>query len=83
MMTAYNILGLSTYHGFDFIAPDAGRDQMLWEQAIDAKFYGKGKPFQEEDFDAFLGDYAVLSDLPCLGFTEEFVQMYPKVSVNT
>ncbi|KAF2195141.1 hypothetical protein K469DRAFT_722441 [Zopfia rhizophila CBS 207.26] len=60
MMAAYNILGLTTYHGFDFIVrPD---DQVEWENAIDAKFYGKGRLFEREDFDALLGEF--LSDFP-------------------
>ncbi|KAF2477675.1 uncharacterized protein BDR25DRAFT_299522 [Lindgomyces ingoldianus] len=79
MMAAYNALGLSTYHGFDFIARPS--DQILWEKAIDAKFYGRGRPFEKDDFDAFLGDFQVLSDFPVLGFTEEFIKMYPHAKV--
>ena len=79
MMAAYNTLGYSTYHGFDFMARPS--DQILWEQAIDSKFYGKGKPFVKEDFDAFLGEFQILSDFPVLGFAEEFLQMYPEVGL--
>ncbi|EEH20498.2 hypothetical protein PABG_07854 [Paracoccidioides brasiliensis Pb03] len=76
MMAAYQILGLRTYHGFDFV--ERTSDQVQWERAIDAKFYGKGKPLAREDFDAFLGDFHVLSDMPVIGFSEEFVDMYPE-----
>ncbi|PGH27347.1 hypothetical protein AJ80_01059 [Polytolypa hystricis UAMH7299] len=79
MMSAYNTLGLTTYHGFDFMARSS--DQVVWEKAIDGKFYGKGKPFEKEDFDAFLGEFAVLSDFPVIEFAEELVKMYPEAKV--
>ncbi|PGH00598.1 hypothetical protein GX51_05697 [Blastomyces parvus] len=79
MMAAYKILGFTIYNGFMF--GDRAGDQPLWERAIDAKFYGKGKPFAREDFDAFLGEFEVLSDVPVIGFTEEFVEMYPEAKI--
>ncbi|EEH37613.2 hypothetical protein PAAG_08031 [Paracoccidioides lutzii Pb01] len=79
MMAAYQILGLRTYHGFDFV--ERTSDQVQWERAIDAKFYGKGKPLAREDYDAFLDDFHVLSDMPVIGFSEEFVDMYPEAKV--
>ncbi|OAX81408.1 hypothetical protein ACJ72_04253 [Emergomyces africanus] len=79
MMAAYKILGLTTYHGFNFV--ERTRDQTQWERAIDAKFYGKGRPFEREDFDAFLGEFGVLSDVPAIGFSEEFIEMYPDAKV--
>jgi hypothetical protein len=79
MMQAYQRLGLQTYHGFDFIEND--EHQVQWKKAIDAKFYGKGKPFTKADFDAFLGDYSVISDFPFIGFWEEFLEWYPEARV--
>jgi hypothetical protein len=79
MMQAYQKLGLTTYHGFDFIEND--EHQVRWKKAIDAKFYGKGRLFTKADFDAFLGDYAVVSDIPFLGFWEEFLDWYPDAKV--
>jgi hypothetical protein len=32
---------------------------VLWHQAIDAKYHGKGKPFAGEDFDKMLWRYDV------------------------
>lgn len=32
-----------------------------WIKALEAKFEGKGKPFEKEDFDELLGDFAVSS----------------------
>src|SRR6266487_374447 len=78
MKAAYEELGLSTYHGFVYVErPD---HQILWLRAIEAKFYGKGKPFGRKEFDEFLGEFAVLSDFPVLGFTEELLEAYPDVS---
>ncbi|PGH29361.1 hypothetical protein GX50_07885 [[Emmonsia] crescens] len=79
MMAAYKTLGLTTYHGFNFV--ERTSDQPLWERAIDAKFYGNGKLFKREDFDAFLGEFEVLSDVPAIGFSEEFIEMYPEAKV--
>lgn len=79
MKAAYEKLGLPTYHGFDFI--DNPQHQILWEKAIDAKWYAKGKPFSREEFDSFLGEYAVLSDVPVIGFSEELLEAYPEAKV--
>jgi Sulfotransferase domain len=66
MKAAYEKLGIPTYHGFDFIVNP--EHQILWKRAIDAKYYDKGKPFTKADFDAFLGDYGAMCDMPSLGF---------------
>ncbi|PGH16543.1 hypothetical protein AJ79_01649 [Helicocarpus griseus UAMH5409] len=79
MMAAYRILGLSTYHGFDYAARPG--DQIEWDRAIDAKFYGKGKPYEREDFDRILGEFAVISDVPAIAFSEELVRMFPEAKV--
>jgi hypothetical protein len=78
MKAAYEELGLPTYHGFVYI--EHQEHQILWLKAIEAKFYGKGKPFGKKEFDSFLGEWAVLSDFPVLGFTEELLKVYPDVS---
>ena len=79
MMAAYQELGYTTYHGFQYMAIGGGPAQIEWERAIDAKWYGKGKPFTKEDFDELLGEYEVLSDFPVVGFSEELLEMYPEV----
>jgi Sulfotransferase domain len=78
MKAAYETLGLRTYHGFEFIENTS--HQIEWGKAIDAKFYGKGTLYMKEDFDRFLGEYAVLSDFPFLFFWDDFVEWYPDVS---
>ncbi|KAF2134361.1 hypothetical protein P153DRAFT_254175, partial [Dothidotthia symphoricarpi CBS 119687] len=83
MMEAYKILGYTKYHGFDYIDPSRRHNLPKWEAAIDAKFYEKGRPYTKEDFDQddFLGEFEVLSDFPCLAFTEEFLEWYPDAKV--
>jgi hypothetical protein len=54
-----------------------------WDKAVQAKFYARGKPFVREDWDRFLGEYAVLSDIPVLAFSEELLAQFPDVSALT
>lgn len=79
MKKAYETLGLPTYHGFDWI--QRPNDQVQWDKAIKAKFYGEGPMLTKKDFDELLGDFEVLSDFPFLGFWEEFVEWYPEAKV--
>ena len=34
-------------------------DARMWEEAADAEYYGKGKPFGKEEWDQLLGDCQV------------------------
>jgi hypothetical protein len=34
-------------------------DLTFWNEALQAKLHGQGKPFGREEFDKFLGDYNV------------------------
>lgn len=36
------------------------RDAEMWIEAYDAKYFGKGKPFQREDWDQLLGHCQVM-----------------------
>ena len=77
MKAAYEELGLPTYHGFVFM--DRQDTQIQWRKAVEAKFYGQGKPFGRAEFDRMLGEWAVLSDLPVIGFSDELLEAYPEV----
>ncbi|KAK1506516.1 uncharacterized protein CCOS01_16568 [Colletotrichum costaricense] len=78
MKAAYEELGMPTYHGFVYI--ERPQDHLRWFDAVQAKYYGKGKPFTTEDFDDLVGEWAVVSDNPVIGFVEELLQTYPEVS---
>lgn len=78
MKAAYEELGLPTYHGFEYmLRPD---DQKAWTEAYLAKYEGKGSPFGRKEFDEILKGWAVLSDCPVLGFTDDLLEAYPEVS---
>ncbi|KAJ3960975.1 hypothetical protein N0V92_002325 [Colletotrichum tropicale] len=79
MKAAYEELGLPTYHGFEYmLRPD---DQKAWTEAYLAKYEGKGTPFGRKEFDEILKGWAVLSDCPVLGFTDDLLEAYPEAKV--
>ncbi len=43
------------------------RDSIMWREALDAKYNGKGEPFTREDWDCLLGE-AQVHDHPSLLF---------------
>ncbi|KAH7094592.1 P-loop containing nucleoside triphosphate hydrolase protein [Paraphoma chrysanthemicola] len=53
----------------------------LWTEAIEAKHFGKGKPYDREEFDKLLGDYDVVKCPHALLFSEELVKAYPEARV--
>ncbi|KXH62960.1 hypothetical protein CSAL01_03910 [Colletotrichum salicis] len=79
MKAAYEELGMPTYHGFVYIKRP--QDHLRWFDAVQAKYYGKGKPFTDEDFDDLVGDWAVVSDNLAIGFVEELLKTYPEAKV--
>ncbi|KAH7043363.1 P-loop containing nucleoside triphosphate hydrolase protein [Macrophomina phaseolina] len=50
----------------------------LWTEAIEAKYLGKGKKYDREEFDKLLGDYDVVKCPHALLFAEELVKAYPE-----
>ncbi|KAL8762519.1 MAG: hypothetical protein Q9184_001479 [Pyrenodesmia sp. 2 TL-2023] len=79
MQLALNILGFPCYHGITLIANV--RDTEMWNEALDAKFFGKGDPFKRQDWDQLLGNYSAIADLPAILFAEELLQCYPDSKV--
>lgn len=73
-------LGFNVYHMVKAIqSPKTNLD--LWREAIDAKFYGKGKKWGREEFDKLLGNYDGVADVPCATFAEELIEAYPEAKV--
>ncbi|KAF4779697.1 endonuclease exonuclease phosphatase family protein [Colletotrichum scovillei] len=68
MKAAYEELGMPTYHGFVYI--ERPQDHLRWFDAVQAKYYGNGKPFTTEDFNELVGEWAVVSDNPAIGFAK-------------
>ena len=55
LKSALEMLGFfNVYHGEDafYLNP---RDCEMWMEALDAKFYGKGKKYSRKEFDQLLG----------------------------
>lgn len=53
----------------------------MWVEAFEAKFEGKGKPFQREDWDQLLGHCQAVTDTPCAVFYRELLDAYPDAKV--
>ena len=53
----------------------------MWGEAIDAKFFGKGKPFGRKEWDQLLGDNNAVSDVPAICFSEDLIEAYPEAKV--
>ncbi|KAK5013158.1 hypothetical protein BJ546DRAFT_1064380 [Cryomyces antarcticus] len=80
MQTALNILGYPCYHSVAFFSKI--RDCDMWNEAQDAKFFGKGQRFTRADWDQLLGDYkAVSADPPAVAFAEDLIEAYPEAKV--
>ena len=60
MWIALQQLGfVETYHTISIFGNVS--DCRMWRRAIDAKFFGKGKPFERQDWDKLLGHCQVSS----------------------
>ncbi|KAI1393444.1 uncharacterized protein F4822DRAFT_423913 [Hypoxylon trugodes] len=57
------------------------RHQALWIEALEAKFEGRGEPFDRAKFDQILGSYEALADYPAAIFPAELLSAYPEASV--
>ena len=79
MRLALDILEIPCYHGF--LLYSNIRDCDMWIEALDAKFQGKGKPFQRADWDQLLGSYSAVADVPAVAFAEDLIEAYPEAKV--
>ncbi|KAF7307273.1 hypothetical protein MIND_00521100 [Mycena indigotica] len=53
----------------------------MWTEAINAKFFGKGKGYGKEEWDALLGHCMAVTDAPHILFAAELIEAYPKAKV--
>ncbi|TVY88439.1 hypothetical protein LAWI1_G005190 [Lachnellula willkommii] len=79
MQLALNILGFPCYHGLTLFSNL--RDCALWNAALDAKFFHKGRTFTTADWDRLLGNYSAVADLPAVAFPEDLIAAYPDARV--
>ena len=55
-------------------------DCLMWQDALAAKFDGKGQ-FGREEWDALLGHCQAVSDWPAVAFAPELIAAYPEAKV--
>jgi Sulfotransferase domain len=54
----------------------------MWNEALTAKYHGRGKSFGRAEFDQLLGDSSAVSDAPCLVLWKELVDAYPEAKMT-
>jgi hypothetical protein len=74
-------LGYSDVYHFASLLQENPRDSEMWIDAFQAKFHGKGKLFEREEFDQLLGHCMAVTDLPCALFAKELLEAYPDAKV--
>ncbi|EXL39543.1 hypothetical protein FOCG_17855 [Fusarium oxysporum f. sp. radicis-lycopersici 26381] len=74
---ALTLLGYRTYHGAEVMARGVSHLEIFTE-ALNAKYFGVGKPYGRAEFDKWLADYDAIVEIPAV-FLEEFVEAYPEV----
>ena len=62
MYVALRKLGLNAYHFLESSLQKANNHHQLWTEALQAKYYGKGRPLEGADFDKILWEYEVCGD---------------------
>ncbi|KAL3427274.1 nad dependent epimerase [Phlyctema vagabunda] len=67
------------YHAATVFMTPGHADQ--WTAALEAKYEGKGAPFTKEQFDAVLGQYSAVTDIPAVCFSPELIALYPDAKI--
>ncbi|KAJ7164212.1 NAD dependent epimerase/dehydratase [Mycena filopes] len=80
MKHALEMLGyVKTNHGMDaFRNP---YEAEMWTEAINAKFFAKGRPYGQADWDRLLGHCQAVTDVPHYLFAKELIEAYPDAKV--
>ncbi|KAF7307272.1 hypothetical protein MIND_00521000 [Mycena indigotica] len=80
MRIALETLGYrETNHGFAVWTNFS--EMEMWTEAINAKYFGKGKPYGKKEWDALLGHCMAITDVPHLLFAAELIEAYPEAKV--
>ncbi|KAK5126674.1 hypothetical protein LTR85_009608 [Meristemomyces frigidus] len=84
MVQALKILGYHDIHHMAACISEPLQNE-LWHQAVDAKWFGKRKPFERKEWDVLLGGCMAVTDFPSSAFAEDLIMAYPeaKVILNT
>lgn len=80
MQAALTILGYPCYHSLLWFSTNIG-DTEMWNEALDAKYFGKGTPFTRAEWDQLLHDFGAACEVPTCAFAEELIEAYPEAKV--
>ncbi|KAJ6537149.1 P-loop containing nucleoside triphosphate hydrolase protein, partial [Mycena capillaripes] len=76
MRAALEILGYGdVYHGMSFLANPLEAE--MWTEAINARYFGRGKPYGRAEWDQLLGHCGAVTDMPAAMFAADLVAAYP------
>ncbi|KAJ7159252.1 P-loop containing nucleoside triphosphate hydrolase protein [Mycena crocata] len=80
MLAALELLGYINVHHMTCVFANPPEADM-WTEAINAKFFGNGKPYGRAEWDQLLGHCEAVTDAPSVVFAEELVAAYPDAKV--
>ncbi|KAJ7767687.1 P-loop containing nucleoside triphosphate hydrolase protein [Mycena metata] len=80
MRDALEIMGYNAVHHMQSIFANPLQNEM-WTEAINAKFFGRGRPYGKEEWDQLLGHCQAVTDSPGIMFAEELLAAYPDAKV--
>lgn len=52
-----------------------------WTEAMNAKYFDQGKPYDKTDFDRLCGEYDAVLDIPACLFWDDFHTLYPDAKI--
>ncbi|KAF2660385.1 hypothetical protein K491DRAFT_688424 [Lophiostoma macrostomum CBS 122681] len=81
LKVALEKLGYSVYHMSEACMRSEDRHLQLWQEALNAKFKGKGEHWTGDDLDKVLRNYNAIEDIPCILFVDELLEKYPDAKV--
>ncbi|KAJ6562695.1 hypothetical protein DFH09DRAFT_984937 [Mycena vulgaris] len=80
MSAALQILGYNDVHHMQSVFTNPPEADM-WIEAINARFFGQGKPYGREEWDQLLGHCQAVTDTPAMVFPEDLIAAYPDAQV--
>ncbi|KAJ7020289.1 P-loop containing nucleoside triphosphate hydrolase protein, partial [Mycena alexandri] len=80
MRDALEILGYTHTHHMEDVLQNP-LEAAMWSEAIEAKFFGKGKPYRRVDWDQLLGHCQAVTCVPAILFSEDLIAAYPEAKV--